>query len=105
MNEGTSSAAIAVNEGVDGLELRVRDRGAHHGVAGGFRDERGEVGDESRYFGLGWRNELRTERAPPRSADPVLLSPKPSREGGLDDVLQFFDVRGRNRPAAVGERG
>lgn len=75
MDQRAPGAAVAVGEGVDGLELGVRQRGLHErrvGVAGEVVEQIGE----QRLDPLGWRrDERRAARvvgAAPRSnsADP-----------------------------------
>ncbi len=73
VHEGPADAAVAVDERVDGLELRVGDgRLRHRGqvVAG---DERDEVLEQRHDEVLGRRHEGRIGRVAEPAADPVLL--------------------------------
>ncbi len=87
VDEGSAGSAVAVDERVDGFELRVSDCGPDDGVAVGDSDKSGEVIDKSSYLSLGRWNEVSAEGAPPRAADPVLLLPQPELKAGFDDVL------------------
>jgi hypothetical protein len=105
VDECAAGAAVAVDERVDRLELRMGDRGAHDRVAGRVGDEVREVGDEPRHFGFRRRDELGPQWAPPRTAHPVLLAAQPRFERRLDGVLQAFDVGDGDGSGPVGECG
>jgi hypothetical protein len=59
MNKGTTGAPVAVGERVDGLELRVRDRGLGQQPQIGAPGEAHQVVHQRRYVCVVRRNELR----------------------------------------------
>ena len=73
MDQAAADPAVAVEEGVDRLELRVGDRGLGHGRQVVAVEERDEILDEAVDLGLGRRDVPGVNRAVEASADPVLL--------------------------------
>lgn len=65
-------ASIAVGEGVDRLKLRMDDSGLDQRSMGGPVQVVDEVGHQFGYTVGGRRDEVRSDRAPVRAADPVL---------------------------------
>jgi hypothetical protein len=73
VNQAAADPAVAVEEGVDRLELRVGDCGLGHGRQVVAVEERDEILDEAGDLGLGRRDVPGVNRAVEASADPVLL--------------------------------
>ncbi len=88
VDEAASGAAVAVTEGVDGLELGVRDRGLRDGGQVVEVHERDEVVEQARHAIRRWRDERRVAWARASAADPVLLRPHDSGESGFGRALE-----------------
>src|SRR5699024_9815448 len=89
VHKGSASAAVAVNEWMNRLELGVGDRGSDDGVAVGARNEFGEIRDQARYLGRWRRDEVCAQWTVSGASDPVLLRPESNFEPRFDRMLQI----------------